>query len=144
MNQKLNKILLVDDSEPDNFLTSRIVKKADVCNEIVVTYGGEEALRYLAKPEDGKYPNPELIFLDINMPGMNGWEFLEAYNELPETMRKGIVVCMLSTSFAEVDLRRTEDSPVPSDHFQKPLTADKLHSVIERYYPEYVKRQPEE
>ena len=82
MKEKLRNILLIDDSKADNFISSRIIKKSDVTNEITVTHGAREALDYLGKSVDGNYPKPEIIFLDINMPDMTGWYFLNEYEQL--------------------------------------------------------------
>ena len=68
MKRKLKNILLIDDSKADNFIHERVINKAEVAEKITVTSGAREALDYLSTSVDGIYPNPELIFLDINMP----------------------------------------------------------------------------
>ena len=123
MKRKLNKILLVDDSEADNFIHHRVIKKADVAHSIVVKNSCKAALDYLStKGDDGTYPTPELVFLDINMPGMNGWEFLERYEKLPKEYKAGIIVCMLTTSISEVDSQKAEDNSLIEEFLNKPLT----------------------
>ena len=77
MKQKLNSILLIDDDIATNFIHTRLIKKTLVVDTIITKLNGEEAMEYLTTKKDGEYPQPELIFLDINMPVMNGWEFIE-------------------------------------------------------------------
>ncbi len=139
MKSKLNKILLIDDSEADNYIHSRVIKKADVTNEIVVKLGAQEALDYLQTKENGQYPNPDLIFLDINMPGLNGWDFLEEYKKLDKEQKKGVVVCMLSTSAPDIERQNITKYEEIKSYSQKPLTNEALKHIIKEVYPEKVK-----
>ena len=84
MKTKLNCILLVDDDEPTNFLNQMVIEELDIAEQIRVAQNGQEALTYLKKTGigDENFPLPDLILLDINMPAMNGWEFLERYRKL--------------------------------------------------------------
>lgn len=84
MTKKVKCILLIDDDEPTNFLHKIVISDSGRAEKVVEVQSGFEALDYLEKMEDGKYPQPDLIFLDINMPAMNGWEFLEEYDKLDE------------------------------------------------------------
>lgn len=138
MKNKLRNILLIDDSKADNFINSRIIKKADVTNNIVVTYGAREALNYLSTSVDGSFPNPEIIFLDINMPDMTGWDFLEEYRKLNENQKAGVVVCMLTTSYADDDREKALSYNILSDFSNKPLSFDKLMGIIENNFPTLV------
>jgi CheY-like chemotaxis protein len=138
MKKKLHNILLIDDSKADNFINSRIIKKADVTHNIVVTYGAREALNYLSTNVDGVFPNPEIIFLDINMPDMTGWDFLEEYRKLNDNQKAGVVVCMLTTSYADDDKQKALSYNILSDFSNKPLSIDKLMGIIENNFPELV------
>ena len=95
--------MLIDDDEPTNFLSSMIVEEADCTEHIQIEDSGEGALNYLINSEEFAYSNkanpwPDLIFLDINMPAMNGWEFLDKYKKLSKERKAEIVVVMLTTS----------------------------------------------
>ncbi len=74
MADKLNCIMLIDDNEDDNFFHSRVIQKNSLANNVIVMPSALEALGYL-KLKDQQRIKPDLILLDINMPGMNGWEF---------------------------------------------------------------------
>src|SRR5690606_32947414 len=95
MRKKLNCILLVDDDPDDNFYHQIIINEMNIVNNIDIARNGIEALEYL-KTED-QLP-PDLIFLDLNMPKMNGWEFLEQYKHLGIGQKARVLIVILTTS----------------------------------------------
>src|SRR5438445_13790262 len=98
MNKKLKCIMLVDDNPDDNFFHERVIKKDNAAEFVVAKQTGMDALEYLKSKKSNEDPHPDLIFLDINMPGMNGWEFLEEYNKLDEIFKSRAIIIMLTTS----------------------------------------------
>ncbi len=143
MKKKLNCVLLVDDNESDNFLHKRVIAKADIANRIEIALNGKEALDFLtnrsksAHDENG-YAQPELIFLDINMPVMDGWEFLEEYRKLEEAQKGKIVFIMLTTSLNPTDKIRAEKMLENGCFHYKPLTLEMLNEIILKRFPEYL------
>ncbi|MEQ8705921.1 MAG: response regulator [Phaeodactylibacter sp.] len=133
MNQKLSKILLIDDNEADNYLHKLVISDADVAENIVAQPDGKSALNYLE--EEGKEAPPELIFLDINMPRMNGWEFLDAYHKFPPEQKNAVVVVMLTTSVFKKDQERAERMPNFSGFLNKPLSEEDLFEVLRKNFP---------
>lgn len=133
----LDFILLVDDDEATNFLNQRVIRKADINAEVQIANNGKEALDYLTNT--GKFassapvPHAGLIFLDINMPGMNGWEFLDAYKKLPEEQTQRIKILMLTTSINPDEEKKAIDIPEVKGFIHKPLTPEKLEKAINVY-----------
>jgi len=133
---KLRSILLVDDDDTTNYLNRKLLQRLAVADDVLVALDGEEALRVLENEcADGGPTCPALIFLDINMPGMNGFEFLEAYQRLPLSQREAIVIVMLTTSVHPQDLDRLEALPVRA-FLNKPLDSAKVQGILEAYFPE--------
>ena len=134
MKKKLNCILLIDDDETTNYVNSILIERAECAEQIKAVTSGAAALEHLTSVDgDGNHPQPDLIFLDINMPVMNGWEFIEEYNKLLPEQRGKVLVYMLSTSNAPEDKDRA--AQLGSDGFMaKPLTISRLMEVLKRHF----------
>jgi len=134
----LDCIMLIDDDEATNFIHRSVIRRENLDVHVQVAYTAEDALNYLTGSE--KYfpgldlPQPGIIFLDLNMPGMNGWEFLEEYRRLPEMVKRRIALLMLTTSLNPDDEERANTIPELNGFIQKPLTSEKLHDIIEQYF----------
>ncbi|MCC3156894.1 response regulator [Hymenobacter sp. 15J16-1T3B] len=129
----LARILLVDDDSTTNFLNQLLLRRMAVAGELLVAENGAEALHLLAPPGDTDAPLPALILLDVNMPVMNGIEFLRAWQQLPLPRRQGTVVVMLTTSLHTRDLQQMQQLPVATI-VDKPLTEAKVHAILDRYF----------
>ena len=138
MKQKLNCILLIDDDKPTNFINEVVIKQLDCAEKIVVVQNGSEALDYLKSKDDGEHPQPDLIFLDINMPAMNGWEFLEKYTELDKKQHGKVVVIMLTTSLNQDDEKKASVIPYINGFKSKPLTPEIMQEVLEEYFADWL------
>ncbi|WP_075341592.1 response regulator [Tenacibaculum agarivorans] len=132
MSAKINTVLLVDDDKATNFIHELIIKDNNYCNKIVTKYDGEEAIEFLESAGDNDIP--DIVFLDINMPKVDGWEFLKKYKELPEHKRAQIVVVMLTTSLNANDKERAISNELISEFRNKPLTKEMLADLEEKYF----------
>lgn len=143
MKKKLNCVLLIDDDEATNYLNQELVAETGCAAHIEVAPSGSKALEYLTRAEacsdDQKdFPCPELIFLDINMPAMNGWEFLERYRKLENKHKGNVIVVMLTTSLFPDDKRRAETIPEISGFENKPLTPETIERIVKKFFPDRV------
>lgn len=139
MNKKLNRVLLIDDDEATNFLNRHVIENAGVADEIMTVLNGKEAIDFLsnkgAYEKNGpELPQPMLILLDINMPVMDGWEFLEAYQKLPEKQKCHTIVVMVTTSFNPDDRKRAERIAELADYRNKPLTPELLEELMTKFF----------
>lgn len=131
MNKQLKSIMLIDDSKFDNFFHERIIKKSDCTKQIITYESATKALEYLKN----ETIHPDLIFLDINMPNMNGWEFLEAYEKLENVNKAKVIISMLTTSSNPEDKEKAKEFNPPLKEFKtKPLTSEILSKIIEEYF----------
>lgn len=132
---QIRSILLVDDDETTNFLNQALIKRAQLTDQVLVATNGLEALRIL---HDTCTPTsthcPALILLDVNMPVMNGIEFLEAYQQTSLAQQQASVIVLLTTTVLTRDLERVQQLPIASV-LDKPLTSDKLRLLVDRHFP---------
>jgi CheY-like chemotaxis protein len=142
MQKKLNCVLLVDDNDSDNFIHKRVIEKAGIADLISIAQNGQEAIDFLKRSsalgqQEHAGCHPILIFLDINMPVMNGWEFLEEYRKLDEDQTSHVVIIMLSASVNSADKARTEKILGDGCFIYKPLTLERLREIMQKHFPEY-------
>jgi CheY-like chemotaxis protein len=132
-------ILLVDDNIHDNFIHTYAIKKVDESFDVRSVTSGDEALEYIEKnlndPEG--YPFPDVIFLDINMPRMNGFEFIQKARE-DKLLERGnaIVVIMLTSSLNPKDLQTARDlfSNEILEFKNKPLTPEMFKNILDEHF----------
>ncbi len=141
MHRTINLALLVDDNIDDQFFHARVIRKNNFATNIVECSDGEEAINYLKSinadsDKELSAKVPDIIFLDINMPKVNGFEFLEFYSELPDKLKKGIMIIMLSTSLNPKDQQKAENSEYVHDFIRKPLGTEDLKSIWGKYFSE--------
>lgn len=119
----MNTILLIEDNEADQFLGEMIISASHPLVRILKARDGEEALEVLEEFGD----QPDLILLDINMPRMNGLEFLEVFSE--HNKKEIPVVVMLTSSDQELDKQQAQVYKCVKDYLLKPITKDKVEQL---------------
>ncbi len=127
---RIQGVMLIDDDVITNYLNSELIHEMNIAKHVVVCYDGDEAINYLRM-----YQNPPvedksvtLIFLDINMPGIDGFEFLEQLDQ--SQLLDKIDVVLLTTSDNPNDVRKTEQFKIRG-YLNKPLTAEKINSIVD-------------
>lgn len=123
----LDLILCVDDDPITLMLCKKVIVKASFSNTIITAKNGEEALEYfnsILNKEENKLP--ELIFLDLNMPVMDGWEFLDSFSSDKYSEVNSTNVIILSSTIDPEDLEKSKKYPMVIDFLSKPITTDML------------------
>lgn len=132
---QLKSVLLVDDDTTTNFLNKRLFSRLGVMDDLYVATNGLVALEILqnmcATSDTGC---PALILLDVNMSVMNGFEFLDAFNQLPPALREQVVVVVLTTSTSPHDMERARQLRAAGT-LNKPLTEAKIRTLLLEYFP---------
>lgn len=131
----MNSVLLVDDNDFCNEFHQIIINKMGITEKVEVATDGKEALAYLKSTVNGKHPKPDLIFLDINMPVMNGWEFLEEYKKLDAEMKANIIV-IVTSSFNPDDKKRADLMDCVDGFKEKFLSLEKINEILMEHFPE--------
>ncbi len=131
---RMNAVLVVDDNESDLLLIERALKRSECCDKVFTAENGIEALQFLQNIKDGKNVSdlkspPELILLDLSMPRMNGFDFLEEYtNSNLGSNNTSIVI--LTTSINGVDMEKTRKYGATKGYLTKPLSTFKVKDSL--------------
>lgn len=127
----MDLVMLVDDNDTDNFISKRIIEITKFASEVIIKNSGKSALEYIEKNKDYLEKLPEIIFLDINMPIVDGFVFLYEFEKFEPAVRDRCKVIILSSS----DNKRDIDKIVNNDHvikfITKPLTEATLDEVTQ-------------
>jgi len=131
--QKLAFALLVDDDQTNNFINQLLLKRLGVADELLVALNGQEALKMLlAHCQDAHDGRAVLILLDVKMPVMDGFAFLEAYDKLPLPQKQAITIVMLTSSLHPRDVDRAKQLNI-AGFLNKPLTKEKVNEVLRNH-----------
>jgi CheY-like chemotaxis protein len=132
INNKAISVLLVDDDEINNFISIKLIKKALLNTEIMACLNGKYAIEQLSDIQR-KDPNklPDYILLDINMPIMNGWEFLDEYKRLNLDPLGKSKIYIISSSVFSNDINKARSYPLVKDFISKPLNVEKIKELFE-------------
>lgn len=127
-------VALVDDDYIFQLTASRLLKAADATANVLQFPNGEEALRYLNDnaTEDSKLP--DILLLDINMPHVDGWMFLNDYALLKAKLSKKIKIYMVSSSIDPVDMNRAKSNQSVEDYIIKPISREGFKQLIEKSF----------
>jgi len=129
---KFKSVLLIDDDPTINFVHKLFLTEWGITDQIYTAGNGQEALDFLEYNPDFGQDSPTMILLDINMPVMNGFEFLEAYEHLDESKKASVLMAMLTTSLHEKDRERAAQFMNLDNYMSKPLEKEQLMRVIDQ------------
>ena len=127
----LDQILCIDDDPITLMLCKKVIIKCAFSNEIITSQNGEEALSYFnsiktANNQNKTIQHPQLVFLDLNMPVMGGWEFLDYFSRSEFSEFHNVKVVVLSSTIDPEDLQNAKKYPMVIDFLSKPITQSML------------------
>jgi CheY-like chemotaxis protein len=125
-----NLVMLIDDNFIDLKINEKIIKITNTFDEIIMCLSAEEALNYLTAHQANSAALPNFILLDIQMPEMNGFDFLEQYRKLPAAFTDQCKIAMLSSTLDFGDIQRAEANPFVVKLLKKPLIPQTLLEVL--------------
>ncbi|SFC54188.1 CheY chemotaxis protein or a CheY-like REC (receiver) domain [Flexibacter flexilis DSM 6793] len=131
--KKYKAVMLIDDNEIDNLINQKIIEASDVAEHILSHTGAKAALEFLRNVEKMASIKtdmlPEVIFLDVDMPLMDGFQFLDEFEKLSDDIKKHCGIVMLTSSINPQDLNKAKKSAYVKKYLNKPLTQDALDKL---------------
>lgn len=133
--KKLNAVMLIDDNEIDNLINQKMIESINMTENIFIHSGAKSALEYLKNIEKIKIGAenflPELIFLDIDMPLMDGFQFIDEFDKLSDTTKLYCKIVLLTSSLDPKDISKSKKNTQILKYMNKPLSQDNLKKLIE-------------
>ncbi|MFC4095555.1 response regulator [Euzebyella saccharophila] len=127
---KVSSTCIIDDDPIFVYSTKRIMKEVDFSDEIMVYNNGQDAIEAIEDIVESGESIPPIIFLDLNMPIMNGWEFLDEFVKIPNPNREKTVIYIISSSIDPRDLERIRNYEIVDNYILKPVVREDLHTVL--------------
>lgn len=130
----LHGVLLVDDDRFTNLIHTKAIERSGIDVAVTAVSNVPDALAFLTQQADFSQTKPSIILLDINMPGLSGWDFMKAYRELEERFKVKVIVTMLTTSLNPDDEERAKlDNQIVS-FLHKPLRPEMFIELVEEHF----------
>jgi CheY-like chemotaxis protein len=126
---RFKRVLLVDDNDIDNFINERIITSSFFADKVVVKTSARAALDFLRDNVSNPETLPEVIFLDLNMPVMDGFAFLEEYKNIPDSAKGACKIVVLSSSISPEDINKAFTNPLVKKYLNKPLAEKYLEAI---------------
>jgi len=123
-------ICLIDDDRIYQFTAKKILESTGLIKDIKAFYNGEDAIAFLKEHLNDAVIFPDIIFLDINMPVMDGWQFLDAFTDLYNSLPKPVTIYMVSSSVDDYDIRKSKEYVSVTDYIIKPINKERFQQLI--------------
>jgi CheY-like chemotaxis protein len=126
---KFKEVLLVEDDPITVLVCDRIIKISDFADKVTSCENGKVAIDHLKKLASEEGPYPEIIFLDINMPVMNGWDFLEEFEPIKHMFQPFPSIYILSSTVDPEDYKKAKSFSIVKDFISKPMSKEFLEFI---------------
>jgi CheY-like chemotaxis protein len=126
-----NAALIIDDDPVSNFISSEVIRRANLAKQIHIASDGGKALAFLIEYYDKNHVIPELLIVDLNMPIMDGYEFLEGFEKLFSGSKGNTKIIIVSNLFHKNDIKVLQEMGF-TDFLDKPLSSAKLMAILEQ------------
>ncbi len=126
---RFESVLLVDDNEIDNFINEKVMSSTGFAKEVVVKLSADDAMDFLKEVQDDDSRIPDLIFLDLNMPGKDGFDFLKEYEAIGDKVKSKTRIIVLSSSISPEDINKASTNPHVQKYINKPLSEKYLEAI---------------
>lgn len=130
MQQAKLRILLIDDDRIYQFAARKTIEATGFADNILIYSNGEDAINYLKSNIKDETSLPDVIFLDVNMPIMNGWEFLEEYSHIKQGLIKPVIIYVVSSSVDEFDVSKSRQYDTVKGYIVKPVLREKFRQIL--------------
>ena len=131
MTQKKLHFIVIDDSKLDCFIAEKIIRNTGMNDTIMSFTEAKDALEHIKKAPYAHDNTKTILIVDIQMPLMNGFEFVEAFEKLPQEIQNNYIIYVLSSSINENDLNKVRSYRSVKHFLNKPLTSNTLSALIE-------------
>ncbi|MBR9860560.1 response regulator [bacterium] len=132
--QRLKSIIFIDDDHATNLLNLKTIHASGFDGEVEVFRSAEDALIHLTSKKNGTYPRPNIVFLDLNMPGMDGWGFLKQFSLLHPAQLANAKVIILTSSVDPTDKKAALQNSLVADFVVKPLKQEEFKGILKRHF----------
>lgn len=132
MSYKLSTAGIIDDDQVYQLVMRRAIEQSGMVKDVLQFYDGEEAINFFKEKHQHPEVLPELILLDINMPYMDGWQFLDEFIKIPFKGEYQRTIYIISSSSTMEDLNKAKQYSIVSGYHIKPITKDKFEEILRR------------
>lgn len=130
---RFSTVMLIDDNEIDNFINQKMIEGCNFADKVYVHTSGRSALEFLQNIDRNEnFPReliPQVIFLDISMPMMDGFQFVDEFEKLSNNIREGVKIMLLTSSINPLDQQKSTSIATIANYMNKPLTKDHLANL---------------
>ncbi|MDN5204469.1 response regulator [Fulvivirgaceae bacterium BMA10] len=125
----MKRILLIDDEDINLFIIQNLIRLSGIEAEVIFFSSCQKGIDYVKQLIDNDEEMPDLILLDIDMPVMTGWDFLDKYRNFNEKKKRETVLKIFTTSIIETDIQKAKEYPDIDGYLNKPMTIDMIRKI---------------